>query len=683
MSEESTPMFSGPNSLGCLFTRHAAKQPGAETVDLTPTVSDGGAHGERQMTAAIPWHAATRTNEQSPPNLEVALALAARGLRVFPICEDDTNVDPDRLKQPVIPKWQIYATTNEKQIRLWWSKHNYGVAIKCGKQDNGRYLTVLDYDVKTNEKTGIKARGAEAFAAHEMLDLPVDGMRSDTPTGGWHLFYWSDKPVRNSASKIAKGCDVRGEGGYVVAPRSTIHGKPYVLRDGPIPDLPDWVHKLAETRRTNSSINPKEFLTEKDRPEQIAAAKDWLLNEAPEATEGAGGDAQTLQVAFDVRDFSISEETCFDLMAEFWNDTKAHPPWTAEDLRQKVSNAYAYARLPGGIKDPKGELPPVEIEGDIKATPALGDPVDLWAEEGDPPDLALGVLPPALERWTRDEARRLGITYGAAAVAAIVTTAAALSSGFRVQVKQHNTGHTEAPILWGAIVGQPGARKSPVLKAFMRPLEQIERENAVANQTSRKEYNQKHREWKQKTKKGETLPEPARPPQRRKIVQDITAEALALTLADNPDGLLCYSDELAQWAGNMDSYRPGKATSRDQPFWLSAKNGSPYTVDRVTRDPVSVPVNAVHVLGGIQPDVIRKLASGWGGNGMMPRFLLANMPRAAIAPDVEPDATAQKAMDDAIRLINSLKPTDFFDTFKFSPEADLVRREVVSFADTM
>ena len=42
-----------------------------------------------------------------------------------------------------------------------------------------------------------------------------------TASGGLHLYFrWPEQPIRNSASKIAPGIDVRGDGGYVIVPPS-------------------------------------------------------------------------------------------------------------------------------------------------------------------------------------------------------------------------------------------------------------------------------------------------------------------------------------------------------------------------------------------------------------------------------------------------------------------------------
>jgi hypothetical protein len=617
--------------------------------------------------------------------MEWALAHAARGFKVFPLREDDFAEQNTKVLKRPLPGSNgcLDATTDEAQIRRWWAKGNFNIGIATGAG-----LCVLDYDMGPDQE------GAESLLDHDDRGLPLDGMCTETPSGGKHFFFRTNSEIPSTAGRVAKDVDVRCHHGYVVAPGSTIHGKPYVLSDGTIPQLPDWMAQLAMTSRTKSTVNARQAVVDElDQPHQIDAAIRYLEEDAPEAVQGSGGDTTTYRIACEVRGFGLEEPTIFELMRDHWNDTKAHPPWPHDELETKVANACAYATLPAGIKDAKGEFGDGDIQNELDALSAAAratglkavadwdDPIDLWLDESAPPDLAEGVLPQALERWVRDETKRLGVSYGAGAVAAVVACATALSSAFRVQPKQHNSGHTEAPILWGAIVGPPGARKSPLLAAFMRPIEQIERELSKSNQDARKKYEVDHQEWKRRVKNGETLPEPEKPRARRKLVQDTTTEALAEILAANSDGVLCHLDELAQWAGNMDSYRPGKSTSRDQPFWLQAKNGGHYRADRVTRDPVHIEVTAVHVLGGIQPDVIRKLAPEWGGNGMLQRFLLAIMGQANQELDADPDAEAQQVIYGALQRLHEFRPSEFFDTFKFEPEAEAVRKRLVGFRD--
>lgn len=118
-----------------------------------------------------------------------------------------------RGKIPLIKGWQEHATRDLEQLAKWWHQFpdaNIGVAtgIKSG-------VFVLDVDVKTG--------GFESLV--RLKDASQgwpDTLTAKTGSGGLHIYFRYDpaKPVRNSASRIAPGLDIRGEGGFVVAPPS-------------------------------------------------------------------------------------------------------------------------------------------------------------------------------------------------------------------------------------------------------------------------------------------------------------------------------------------------------------------------------------------------------------------------------------------------------------------------------
>jgi hypothetical protein len=95
---------------------------------------------------------------------------------------------------------------------------------------------------------------------------------------------------------------------------------------------------------------------------------------------------------------------------------------------------------------------------------------------------------------------------------------------------------------------------------------------------------------------------------------------------------------------------------------------------------VSVEVNAVHVLGGIQPDVIRHVAPEWGGNGLMQRFLLVIAKTARCAIDRAPNPEAISTMQDVVRALMALEWSSFVPVCRFSREADEWRQKIVAFA---
>jgi hypothetical protein len=157
-----------------------------------------------------------------PPEskLTIALALARMGFRVFPLEEDG--------KKPIYDGGCLAATTDEGRIRQWWvnfvsgEEQTWNIGIATGRWGGPGYLFVIDVDVKD----GAVGDDSVAFLEDIYGELPKTPV-SRTPTGGRHIFLTSESPVANSASKLAPNIDVRGVGGYVVAPGSTVTAGTY------------------------------------------------------------------------------------------------------------------------------------------------------------------------------------------------------------------------------------------------------------------------------------------------------------------------------------------------------------------------------------------------------------------------------------------------------------------------
>ena len=427
-------------------------------------------------------------------------------------------------------------------------------------------------------------------------------------------------------------------------------------------------------------------MSELDTEANLKAA-DELIDNWPEVPHGERNDT-AFKVASAVKDIGLSFTEVFDRMLK-WNDEKCRPPLDDDELETTTKSAYRSGNPPGtsAKADPLEEFDTVDIPLEEGSGPAPkgdfdDDPADLWADESFPPDLPPGLLPPVLDKFVTDELERKGVERGAVALAALVASAAAIPAGFEVQVKQHDTGHKDRPIMWGALVGPPAARKTPVLNEVVRPLKAVEDGWFEDDKPKLRAYKAAHAKWKNTGQKNGEL-EPERPRERRKIINDTTVEALGPILRDNPNGVLSYTDELSGWIGSMDAYKPGKATSKDQPFWLQAKQGNAYVVDRVTRDPMRVARAAVHVLGGIQPDVIQKFVSDFSGNGMLQRFLLVIMGTSERTIDRAPDEAASSDWCRAIETLAHLHDSDIVPLFRFSPEADVHRREIEAFRDRL
>jgi hypothetical protein len=167
---------------------------------------------------------------------EAAAQAAACGWRVFPCRPGD--------KRPAVSDWEHRACADparvEQAFRGRWAGCNYGVA--CGP--SGLVVVDLDRDEAKDGRAEFvalcKARG---------LEQPPQVLMIRTPRGGVHLYFAAlpGREIRNSASRIGPGIDVRGRGGYVVGPGSVIDGRPYaVIASLPVLPLPGWLADLAD-----------------------------------------------------------------------------------------------------------------------------------------------------------------------------------------------------------------------------------------------------------------------------------------------------------------------------------------------------------------------------------------------------------------------------------------------------
>lgn len=187
--------------------------------------------------------------------LATALEYAARGWPVFP-CHSITSqgcscrhAECDRAgKHPRTANGLTGASVSMMQIHEWWKRWpDANIGIRTG---NG--LTVLDIDPRSG--------GDESLSAleHHHGVLP-DTVRALTGGGGTHYFFQGDAPC--SAGKVGAGIDVRGDGGYVIAPPSShASGRAYQWDSGAaeqIAPIPAWLTEATRRPRARVSSQDK------------------------------------------------------------------------------------------------------------------------------------------------------------------------------------------------------------------------------------------------------------------------------------------------------------------------------------------------------------------------------------------------------------------------------------------
>jgi Bifunctional DNA primase/polymerase, N-terminal len=148
--------------------------------------------------------------QPNPPTvLEAALDYARCGIPVFPCNPID--------KKPLTPNGFKDATRDETQILGWWQQYpNAMIGAPMGPASN---LWAIDLDFDPVRKIDGKATLDQLVTQRGALP-PT--WATITPRGGRHLiFSWDPNvEIRNSASKIGPGIDVRGNGGYICLPPS-------------------------------------------------------------------------------------------------------------------------------------------------------------------------------------------------------------------------------------------------------------------------------------------------------------------------------------------------------------------------------------------------------------------------------------------------------------------------------
>jgi hypothetical protein len=318
--------------------------------------------------------------------LDAALSYAARGWRVIPLhwptvtgpkarCSCSLGTSCASIgKHPLTENGLKDASADPARIRAWWAgKPAANVGIVTGR-DSG--LVVLDIDLKDDGPGSLE----RLEQRHQPLPSSVQVI---TGSGGEHRFYAHPihTNVPNSSRKIGDGLDVRGDGGYVVAPPS-LHasGNRYGWDlcgdpdEAPLAELPAWL--LAEMvpppPRPSSGNRP---FTTTDR------VRVWLGNALAKATVGNRSETGHW-LACQLRDNRVERGEAESVMRDYASRVPAgdHAYTESEALATYASVMKSPARDPAVSQTPRRSNTEPAVNRDAVAeAPAPGASSELDA----------------------------------------------------------------------------------------------------------------------------------------------------------------------------------------------------------------------------------------------------------------------------------------------------------------
>jgi hypothetical protein len=162
--------------------------------------------------------------------------------------------------------WKVIASNKPEKVLDWfeaYNKMNFGLATGRLSKVTNKYLVVIDVDA----------------AEHPFIKTLPNTFSYRTGSGGWHFWFWSKYPIKNSVSLLADKVDVRGTDGYVVIPPSKHKKGSYnTINNTTIADLPkEIVSKLLAPKETSTSKSTKK----PKKKSKSSVASVWAVDSVP------------------------------------------------------------------------------------------------------------------------------------------------------------------------------------------------------------------------------------------------------------------------------------------------------------------------------------------------------------------------------------------------------------------
>ncbi|MDX1962035.1 MAG: DUF3987 domain-containing protein [Pirellulales bacterium] len=379
-------------------------------------------------------------------------------------------------------------------------------------------------------------------------------------------------------------------------------------------------------------------------PQPYQGGSKWIMPVCPRNPEHNKGEAFIIRRPDGTIQAGCQHNSCQQFG---WHDLRdiLDPGWRERKADRQTSGAWKDAAN-GRVNGKPYNAPP------LRAIP----PDSGWVP------FPAGALPKNARDYVREQAEQIQCDEAYLALPLLALAGSAIGATRRLRL---TPSWTVPPILWVAVLGESGRKKSPALIAIknlvmkrqekeFRDFEQHESEF----QEHQIRYEKELAAWKKNTKQdGEPPPtKPKAPIARRYLVEDCTLETLAKILKENPRGVLRYSEELGSWL----SFGEYKKDSRgDLNRWLSLWNGDSVTIDRSSHSQrtTHIPQTAISIFGGTQPET---LAATFGrqelASGLAARLLFCQPPaRLSVWLDDYPPLQFEQPIRERIRDLQDLE----------------------------
>jgi Bifunctional DNA primase/polymerase, N-terminal/Protein of unknown function (DUF3987) len=557
---------------------------------------------------------------------EAALGLARAGWLVFPChhhagegrCSCGHVLCNSPAKHPRTANGLKDASSDPAQVMAWWAKWpDANVGIRTG---GGTFVVDVDGEA-----------GWEFLKERE-----VPATLSARTGRGVHLYFYAPEgvAVRNRA-KVGPELDVRGDGGYVLAPPSEhASGAVYewVDPEADIAEAPGWLVELVREREVpeRPSDIPRNSFPGDVTP-YARAALEGEVERVLGAVEGSRND--TLNTAAFALGQLVAAGALPESATEALRDAALAVGLGERETDQTLrSGLEAGKRQPRDIPEPRNEVRGGTSKGPPRPSSVSGSPVspdDVTAEAVggivagpfEPEqrtangnghlvparvEYPLGVWPGQVAEFIEATAHSVCVAPEAVGTCVLAVAAGAIGHARWLAVKDD---WVERPGIYAGLVAASGERKSPAIRAAAAPLEAIQAEHIAR--------------WKREVEEWESTPgRKGKPELSGPLMKDVTTEAVAGALMSHPRGVILLRDELVGLVRSFGQYKGGKGDDRQK--WLEAWGGGTMLIRRRGSDPIAIEHPCLSVLGGIQPAVFDGLRAE--DDGLAERFLYDVMP---------------------------------------------------------